>query len=378
MHNVFETGVDKKMNNKFSFYFQKDNLYFGGEVLTICYKANKEEIEKYSLTSENIVLFIKSKKFDKIINNNVEYFNLVSKLFEDEIFIRIQSECLLGTYGDSHCDCEEQKKKFINLLKENDGIYIHMPQEAQGWGLFYKCQELEIQVNGKDTNGKNIGVMTRDEAQKYLLKSKEFKDNRNYELISNILKDLNLENKLFILYTESESKLNQLKKTGLKVIKYLNFINQSLTTENASEYLIKILDGTHKFNKNIIDKISEIIKKRKYNDRTLETLIDIVDKINKNKNFRIDNYTKQILLSTYNEIICGEEREYILKYSSIKKHQNKFSCRVNAMIFKQLLNIYNKNIYDRICFEKIYYFTNKETKDIKKIRTSHYGKNNLL
>lgn len=372
MYYVFEAKFGgKNMKDRYSFYYQENNKLFNDNILVICYNATEEEIDKYGLTSNNIIIFIKSKISNKLIKeSDIDYFKVVPKLFEKDILFRIQSECLLGMYGDSHCDCENQKKEFINLLKDKDGIFIHVPQEAQGWGLFYKCKELEIQVNGRNQNGKFIGKMNRDDAQKYLIKNDKFEDKRSYKLIYNILEDLKLNDKKYIVYTESENKINNLINCGLNAIKYSEYIKENITSENASEYLIKILNETHKYSKDIVDDLCEIIKKRKYNDRTLSTLIDIVSRINNDKKFTIDSYTKKTILEAYNEIICGEERNYILKYSSIQKKQNKFTCEVNPLIFKQLETINKKNIFDRICFEQMYYFLNTTNLDIKKIRTS--------
>jgi len=359
------------MKNNYSFYYQENNILFNNNVLVICYKASESEIKKYNLTSDNIVLFLKSQKLVQVIKDgNVDYFQIIPKIFSKEVLFRIQSECLLGMYGDSHCDCENQKKEFINLLGINDGIFVHVPQEAQGWGLFYKFKELELQVNGRDPKGDFVGKLSRDEAQKYLVKNDKFEDKRSYELIYKILKDLKIEKKKYIVYTESENKINDLKQSGLNVVKYSDFIKESITEENASEYLIKILNQTHKYTKIVIDNLCKIIKERKYNERTLNTLIDIVNRINNEKDYKIDSYTKNSILDAYNEIICGEERDYILKYSSIKKRQNKFTCEVNPLIFKQLKTIGKKNIFDRICYEKMHYFLNTSNLDIKKIRTS--------
>ena len=267
------------MNNKYSFYYQKNNKLFNGNVLVICYKATSEEIKEYSLTSDNIVIFMKSSITEKLIKeNSVDYLKIIPKLFDRNIFFRIQSECLLGMYGDSHCDCEKQKQYFIKLLNDKDGIFIHIPQEAQGWGLFYKCKELEIQVNGRNPNGEFIGKLNRDNAQRYLIKNDKFEDKRGYELIYKILKDLKIQDKKYIVYTESQNKINNLINSGLNVVKYSEYIKENITSENASEYLIKILNETHKYSEDIVDNLCRIIKERNYNERTLNTLIDIVVK----------------------------------------------------------------------------------------------------
>ena len=176
------------MKNKYSFYYQKNNKIFDSNILTICYSIDSDEMERYSLTSNNILLLIKSNKIDELMSNNkIDFFDVISNAFDGDIFFRIQSECLLGVYGDSHCDCEIQKKEFLDLLKTRDGIFVHLPQEAQGWGLFYKCKELELQVNGRDQNGKTLGKFNRDEAQKYLLHNEGFFDKRSYEIVFKIL-----------------------------------------------------------------------------------------------------------------------------------------------------------------------------------------------
>ena len=360
------------MNDRYSFYYQENNKLFGGNVLVICYNATAEEMRNYGLTTDNIVLFIKSSLMNDNIKeeSGINYEKLIPKLFGKEIIIRIQSECLLGMYGDSHCDCEAQKKEFINLLNDHDGIFIHVPQEAQGWGLFYKCKELELQVNGRNPNGEFVGKLNRDAAQRYLIKNDKFEDKRSYELIYNILKHFKLEKKKYVVYTESANKINDLIKSGLDAIKYSEYIKENITAENASEYLVKILNETHKYSEEVIDKLCRIIKERKYNERTLNTLIDIISKINNDKTFKIDNYSKKAILDAYNEIICGEERNYILKYSKINKKQNKFTCEVNPLIFKQIRTICGKNVFDRICYEQMRYFLNIRNFDIKKIRTS--------
>ena len=359
------------MKNNYAFYYQKDNVIFNSDVLSVCYRATSDEIKKYGLTSENIIILLKSKKLIKNINNkDCNYFNIIKKSFDKNIFLRIQCECLLGVYGDSHCDCESQKNYFFDILNDNDGIYIHLPQEAQGWGLFYKLRELELQVNGRSPEGKYIGSMTRDEAQNYLINTTGFEDKRSYDLVYNILNDLGISDNKFVVFTDSDKKILGLKNSGLDVIKYLKYIERRIDSENISEYLIKILNETHEFSNDIIDNIYSIVVNRNYNDRTLETLIKIVNNIRDNNSFKINAYTKDKLLKAYNEIICGEEKDYILKYSSLIKKQNKFTCLVNPMIFKQLFNICRENIFDRICYEEIFWFLNVKNSDSKKVRSS--------
>ena len=43
--------------------------------------------------------------------------DIIKKMFKDKkIILRIQSECFLGMYGDSHCDCESQRINSIKII----------------------------------------------------------------------------------------------------------------------------------------------------------------------------------------------------------------------------------------------------------------------
>lgn len=359
------------MKERLSFYFQKNNHLFNDCILTVCYNATNEEIKQYGLTGENIVLLIKNSKLKNLIDSaNINYYKEISKLFSNQnIFLRIQCECLLGMYGDSHCDCEEQRMQSVKLISENDGIYVHIPQEAQGWGLFYKLKELELQVSGRNENGKFIGKKNRDEAQKFLLKNSKFDDLRSYGIIYKIFNELGLLSEKFVLISDSEKKYQTLLKQGFNVQKLSTYYADEINSDNLSEYLVKILNNTHTYSENIIDRIIDLINKRKYNSRTLSTLISIVDKINNDKSYDLDPKIKSKIVKAYNNIICGEEKKYIFDNSTIKI-QNNFSCKVNSSIFKAIQNVYGNNVFDRISLEKLYYFEEKNDKSATRIRSS--------
>lgn len=360
------------MKDKYSFYLQNNNKLFNSDILVVCYEADESEISEYNLTSKSIILFIKSEEINfATLNKDVNYRNIIKKAFDKkDVFLRLQCECLLGMYGDSHCDCEQQRLDSIKLISKHNGIYIHIPQEAQGWGLPYKIKELELQVSGRTQDGKYIGIKNRDDAQKLLLGNEKFQDNRNYKIISDILKNLGLKKNKFILLTDSQRKLDDIKTTGLNVIGYKEYNSNSINVNNLSEYLIKILNGTHAFSQEVLDTILSLIIDRQYNERTLSTLVSIVNKIKYDKNYYLDNVSKKKILNAYNTIICGDEKEYYIGDDNTIKIQNNFCCRVNTSIFKVIKNVLGKNIFDRISLEKLYYFQNKYSNEIVKIRTS--------
>lgn len=53
------------MNQKYTFYIQQYNSLFGGPVLSICYKASKDEVERFGLTGENVLIILKSEKLEE-------------------------------------------------------------------------------------------------------------------------------------------------------------------------------------------------------------------------------------------------------------------------------------------------------------------------
>ena len=359
-------------DNKFSFYLQNNNNLFNGDVLTICYMADKEEVNKYGLTSPNVVLFIKNDKISEIKSgSDCDYYSEIKKMFADKkIVLRIQCECFLGMYGDSHCDCESQRINAIKLISRYGGIFVHLPQEAQGWGLHYKLKELELQVSGRTPNGEYVGKKDRDSAQKMLLDVHEFYDNRDYEIVAEILKKLGIDKNTFLVITDSDKKVASLNKTGINFVKYSDDISKKINADNVSEYLIKIYNLTHNFDDEIIDSIIKIIKEREYNERTLLTFVNIIDKIKNDSTYQLDEKTKAKFLNLYDNIICGEEKRYIVGDEKYVKLQNNFSCKVDSSIFKTLCKIYGKNIFDRISLEKIYYFKNIETRESVRVRSS--------
>mgnify|MGYP003304304351 CR=1 FL=1 len=146
---------------------------------------------------------------------------------------------------------------------------------------------------------------------------------------------------------------------GINIVKYSDYNYSDVNSDNISEYLIKILNQTHNFDDETIDKIGSLIVDRKYNGRALSTLVNIVDKINNDKNYSLDSKTKQKFLNCYDQILCGVEKRYIVD-DSIIKLQNNFSCKVNSSIFKAIKNMYGKNVFDRVSLEKLYYFDNKK------------------
>lgn len=173
----------------------------------------------------------------------------------------------------------------------------------------------------------------------------------------------------YVLISDSDKKYDALKKQGFNIQKLSDYHDEEVTPDNLSEFLVKILNNTHTFSEDVVDKIIELINERKYNERTLSTLVSIVDKINNDKKYDLSRNLKNKLLAAYNAIICGEEKKYIFE-NNVIKIQNNFSCKVNSSIFKAIQNAYGDDVFDRISLEKLYYFEEKNDQSCTRIRSS--------
>lgn len=353
------------------YYFQRKNDLFGDNTLSICYKASDEEVRANHLTDRNVLIFIKCKEFNDLNEHPFNVYEVIKEAFKNkEIFLRVQSECILGMYGDSHCDCESQRQQSIKMIRENDGIFVHLGQEALGFGIEYKLKELELQVNGRLQDGSFIGERDKEEAQKYIMNTTEYVDARKYNVVYNVLKLIGLSGNKFILITDSEKKLNDLECLGLRVEKYSEYIQTQITVDNVAEYLSKILENKYDYSNDVLEKIFNILENENCNDRTIGILTKIVNRIKRDNSYILKENIKEKFLETYNNMLCGKEKKYIYSDTGIAKVQNKFSCKVNAKIFATLKRTFNKNIFDRVSAEQLYYFRNKTDGLILKIRNS--------
>src|SRR5437660_1441821 len=112
------------------------NTYLG-ECLCVVYQPQPEEVQTDQLQTPLILLVIKS-KYPSIDIKTLKDLQTAALFDKDApILLRVSSECLFGVFGDSHCDCEDQRVATLReIQRTGQGIYIHLPQEAQGNGLF--------------------------------------------------------------------------------------------------------------------------------------------------------------------------------------------------------------------------------------------------
>lgn len=154
--------------------------------------------------------------FDELTKK--EHIVLVKGEIEENIKVRIHSECLTGdVFGSKRCDCGPQLSEALKEIeKEGKGVLIYLRQEGRGIGLLNKIKAYQLQDEGMDTVDANIELGFKP-------------DLRQYYPAAQILKSLNL-NKVKLM-TNNLEKVHGIEKYGIKVTRLQHEIESNKNNE---------------------------------------------------------------------------------------------------------------------------------------------------
>ena len=129
---------------------------------------------------------------------------------KENVVMRIHSECLTGDlFGSKRCDCGEQLEKSLEVINREKGMLIYLRQEGRGIGLINKLKAYQLQDKGLNTIDANLHLGFEP-------------DERDYEVASEILKDLEISS--VRLLTNNPTKVDGLNDYGIEVTERLPII----------------------------------------------------------------------------------------------------------------------------------------------------------
>jgi hypothetical protein len=176
------------------------------------------------------------------------------------------------------------------------GVYVHLPQEAQGQGLYYKAEELHLQVTGMDPQGRDVGPHSVTEAATYLLGPGAALDRRGYSSLGKFSDLLGLDRYEYALVSDSPTKADFVGQTlGLRIADVRD-VYRPISVENAGEFLAKLYNKRyHLTDKELSDIYHVLFAAQELPGRVLSLLRYLQEDLTAGKEFRANREMIQMI-----------------------------------------------------------------------------------
>lgn len=239
-----------------SIYRMHNNKYLS-DCLAIVTRTD-ESVEDWGLTRDEIVTLVKPKQDMWRESQSVASLARLELFGDQTPLLRVGSECMFGMFGDTHCDCEPERRLILRELQQHGGVYVHLPQEGQGMGLLYKAQELHLQTAGYMPTGEFVGPQDQAHAAA-MLTGHHSVEKRDFNLVAEILSDLGLARYNYLLISNSPSKRQSLEGQGIMIVGTVDAASV-VGPDNLGEYLTKWLYKSYPLNEGQIRQIVTILE----------------------------------------------------------------------------------------------------------------------
>jgi GTP cyclohydrolase II len=124
--------------------------------------------------------------------------------FDEPVPVRMHSSCLTGdSFGSLRCDCGDQLRMSIEILRESGGVLLYLDQEGCGIGLANKMRAYALQDSGLDTIDANMALGFES-------------DERRYDIAARMLALLGI--RQVTLLTNNPSKVSGLSEAGIAIL----------------------------------------------------------------------------------------------------------------------------------------------------------------